>query len=211
MIGLCGCMSNDETNRAEEMQRLALDYLKNLYDHEFKLTSFSSGESAYNYCSVFFSSKKYEDSCIEVRVYELNDGVFTFKDNYYHCFMMNDAIDYLRVLTSEQTVSTKVRFLNAVWSDELNGAKTFAEWVDCGNCNLDVFYITNAPLSLDAKNRIVVSISECKIFGSVYFLTTNDELLLDSKTIDEILNNQKEYIISKDSYYINLNFEIESN
>ena len=122
----------------------------------------------------------------------MNDGVFTFKDNYYHCFMMNDAIDYLRVLTSEQTVSTKVRFLNAVWSDELNGAKTFAEWVDCGNCNLDVFYITNAPLSSDAKNRIVVSISECKIFGSVYFLTTNDELLLDSKTIDEILNNQKE-------------------
>ena len=145
---------------------------------------------------------------VEVRVYETDDGSYTFKDNYYHCYMAREAVEYFENILSMNSASVKVRFSNAVWSDILGEAKTFNEWVALGTSSVDVFVITNETITDEEQNNYVNIIADNKIEGMVYFFTTNDEDLLKNKTVSEILNNSGELTTGESEYYINSKFEV---
>jgi len=207
LLGVCGCMSNVEQNCAEEMQRLALDYLNNLYDDEFMPRSYSSSDWAYNYESVIFSSKKYDDSVV-VRIYEDN-GNYVFKDNYYELSMKAEAEQFFKDIAKNNgcMLETKVRFIS-LGSDDINAADPFSKYVEQGNCHLEVYFIANQSFGDAIINSILNDVCKAKVKGNMRFLVTDDSELLDEFSISEIVNEKSESVLEKKSYTINSSFQV---
>lgn len=211
MIGVCGCTKvNNKNTQAEETKKEALGYLNTNYSDTFTAKVYTSSNWAYEYESVTFASQKYPEEVVEVLVYENEDGTKRFEDNYYQCYMLDEAINYGESLVTEEDVVVKVRFPEYVLSDELSGAKSFEEWKDKGTACADFFIITGNTLATDVQEEIVNKVATAKVSGTIVFVVTNDENLLQDITLDEILNNQNEYVVSNNDYYINSNFEIET-
>lgn len=212
MIGVCGCMeTNNKDTLAEEIKTEALAYLNNNYSDTFTAKVFSASNWAYEYESITFTSEKFPGAVVEVRVYKNDDGTYRFKDNYFHCYMNDGAVNYGKAIIEEENAVVKVRFPNTVWSDELAGAQSFEDWKAQGTACADIFVITQNALSKDAQTAIAGKVAKDKVLGSVVFIVTNDENLLQDKTLDDILNNQSKFVVSKNDYYIDSNFEIETN
>lgn len=201
-------MFNNKQNSAEEMRENALSYLVSKYnDDHFTSESYSSSNWAYEYSSITFFSEKYPNSVIEVRAYKNDDGTYSYQDNYFKCFMYDEAVAYFENFISVEPVTVKVRFPSTVWSDELNNASTFSEWRDSGKCTVDVFFITQQDLY--DKDKVVHNIADNNISGSIMFFTTSSSNNLLDESIDNILNEQSSFIESKSEFYINSKFEIE--
>ena len=210
---LCGCIFGGQekvANTPDEFKDLALAYLNENYDGDtFTPRIYSGSNWAYEYESVTFTSEKFHDAIVEVRVYKNEDGTYRLKDNYYHCYMAESAIKYGEALVGEVNAAIKVRFHNTVWSDELAGAKTFAEWKEHGTACADIFVITEGMLSADVQTGIVKKIADDKVCGYVYFLATEAEDLLQDVSLDDILNDQAKYVVGKNVYFINRQFEYQ--
>ena len=202
-IGVCGCMSNQKQNQAETTRERALEYLRSNYEDVFTAQAYSANNWAYRYESVTFTSKKYPGATVEVRVYQNEDNSVTFVDNYFHCYMMQDAVDYSKSLLGTNTVSVKVRFSNSIWSDDLVDAKSFTQWKELGNCEMDVFVIAKEALSQNEQTAFMETLVLEKITGMVTFFTTSDAELLVDYTLDDVLNNQSKLIQSRSQYYVN--------
>ena len=200
-------MSNNENNSAEVMREKAMEYLNGKYNDTFTAEGYSSSNWSYEYSSVTFKSKNYPSSVVEVRAYKNDDNSYTFKDNYYKSFMHDGAVIFFEGLLKEAEV--KVQFPNTIWSDEIDGASSFSEWQSVGNCKVDCYFITTTELSNNEMDSIVENIATQKVSGTITFITTEDTNKLASETIDEILNNQEKYILSKCDYFINSDFNIE--
>lgn len=212
MIGVCGCMdTNKKDTLAEEIRTEALAYLNNNYSDTFTAKLFIASNWAYEYESITFTSQKYPDAVVEVRVYKNDDGTYRFKDNYYHCYMMDSAASYGKALLAEENAVVKVRFANTVWSDELNGARSFEEWVERESARADFFVITGNALSADEQIEIVGKIANDKVCGYVTFFVTTEENLLQDMSLDEILNQQSKFVVGENKYFINRQFEIKTN
>lgn len=205
MLGVCGCMNNNITS-PEYVREKALEYLAANYDDTFTALGYADGGWAYEHVNITFSSQKYFGAPVEMKVFE-EDGNLTFVDNYYHCFMKDDAIEYFVSLLNEQG-TVFVRFPGYVWSDELNGATTFSQWKESGDCCLDVFVLTKDTLSEDTQNTFVSTVVNEKISGTITFFTTKSNVSLSGCTLDDILNNLDQYIDSEVNYSIDSNFEI---
>lgn len=203
-------MKNKNT-LAEEIRAEALAYLNNCYSDTFTPKVYTSSNWAYEYESITFTSEKYPGTIVEVRVYKNDDGTYRFKDNYFRCYMMDSAINYGKALIVEENAVIKARFPNTIWSDELAGAQSFEEWREYGTACVDLFVITRNALPTDVQARIANKVADDKVYGSVVFIATSEENLLKDKTLDEILNNQSKFVVSKNDYYIDSNFEIETN
>ncbi len=203
-------MSNKKQNSAEEMRDKALSYLTSKYDDNFTSKGYSSSNWAYEYSSITFISEKYPDSVVEVRAYKNDDGTYSYQDNYFKCYMHDEAVAYFEsIVVGVEPLTVNVRFPSTVWSDELNNATSFDEWRANGNCTVDVFFITQQELTDNEKDKVVNDVANSSVSGTVTFCTTsNSDNLLD-KQLDDILNNQSSYIESKSEFYINSNFEIE--
>lgn len=211
-IGACGCMeTNHKDTLAEEIRTDALAYLNNNYSDTFTAKLFTSSNWAYEYESITFTSQKYPDAIVEVRVYRNDDGTYRFKDNYYHCYMMDSTVCYGKSLFAEENAVVKVRFANTVWSDKLNGARSFEEWVAQGSARADFFVITGNALSADEQTEIVEKIANDKVCGYVTFFVTAEENLLQDMSLDEILNQQSKFVAGENKYFINRQFEIKTN
>ena len=200
-------MSNQKNNTAEIMRDQALEYLNGKYNDSFTAEGYSSSSWAYEYSSLTFKSKNYPSCIVEVRAYKNDDDSYTFKDNYFKCSMHDGAVLFFNGIIKDAEV--KVQFPNTVWSDELEGASSFSEWQTKGNCKTDAYIITLKELSRDEKTSIVEKIAEQKVSGTVTFITTEDESKLSNYSLDDILNNQEKYIVSKDDYFINSDFKVE--
>ena len=210
IMGVCGCMSNNRQNSAEEMQDNALTYLTNKYDDNFTSKGYSPSNWAYEYSSITFISEKYPDSVVEVRAYKNDDGTYSYQDNYFKCFMYDEAVAYFKsIVVGVYPLTVKVRFPSTVWSDELNNASSFTEWKANGNCTADVFFITHQNLSDEDKNKVVHNIADNNISGTITFFTTSNGNNLLDEPLDDILNNQSSFIEGKCEFYINSKFEIE--
>lgn len=201
-------MSNKNSNTAEIMRDKAMEYLNSKYNDTFTAEGYSSSSWAYEYSSITFKSMNYPSNIVEVRVYKNDDDSYTFKDNYFKCYMYEGAVIFFNGLIKDAEV--KVQFPNTIWSDELAGATSFSEWQTKGNCKVDAYFITLNELSSDEKNSIVEKVAEQNISGTVTFITTEDESKLSNHSLDDILNNQEKLISSKDDYFINSNFKVEN-
>lgn len=209
-LGVCGCMIDNKKITAENMRDNALDYLNTNYDDTFAEKGYSSCNWAYDYSIVTFTSEKYDDAFVEVRAYKNQDGSYTFKDNYFHFYMQNDAELYFTEFLNEiNPLTIKVRFPNTIWSDELDGAFSFNEWKAKGKCSIDVYFITQYEIETSIQKEVVNKIAFEKITGLVTFLSTDEINSLKNETLDDILNNQNDFIKSKKDYYINTDFEID--
>lgn len=202
-IGVCGCMSDQKQNQAEITRERALEYLYSNYEDVFTAEAYSASNWAYKYESVTFTSEKYPGTTIEVRVHQNEDNSVTFVDNYFHSYMRQDAIDYSKSLLGTNAVSVKVRFPNDIWSNNLASAKTFAQWKELGNCEMDVFVITKEVLSQSEQTAFAETLVLEKITGMITFFTTSDAALLADYTLDDVLNNQSKLTQSKSQYYVN--------
>ena len=203
-------MSNNKQNSAEKMRDNALSYLNGKYDDSFTSKGYSSSNWAYEHSSITFISERYPDAVVEVRIYKNDDGTYSYQDNYFKCYMHNEAVAYFeRIVDGVEPLTVKVRFPSTVWSDELNNAASFDEWRTNGNCMVDVFFITQQELTDNEKDNVVNDVASSSISGTVTFCTTSSSDNLLDKQLDDILNNQSSCIESKSEFFINSNFEIE--
>lgn len=209
MIGISGCITNKKLCREEEAKNEALKYLNANYSDTFKPKVYIGKNWSYDYETVTFTSEKYPDGIVEVIIEEKDDGKLKFSDNYYHYYMLDDAISYGESLVTDKDAIVKVRFFDAIISDELAGAKSFKEWVEQGAAWVEFFIITKNTLSKNDQEQIAYKVSSDKIYSYIYFITTDDENLLQDVTLDEIFNNQSKYIEEKHKYRINRDSKIE--
>lgn len=197
-FGVCGCMENT----TEQLKNIALKHLTENYDDTFKPLSLTHKSWAYDFAEVVFQSEKYKDP-VRVRIYEDPDGKKYCVDNYYQLDMMQDAVEYF---TQFNSCDVRVSFLNTVWSDKLSGSTTFGDWVEKGNCKSDVYYFSEIPITAEEQERIVQKIIDANIAGTIYFFEVKASVA--DQTLDEILNNQDEFIKSKSHYFIEAEYKI---
>lgn len=207
-----GCAAKKMPLQPNLVSSLASDYLHKTYDDSFQPKAYTSFSWYYDYATVIFSSGKYPNARVEVRVYENEDGTYRFADNYYQHIMHNDAVQYINELINIKDAHVKVRFSNAIWSDDLNGAKTFLEWINNKTCVIDIFVFTEEVVTTDTNstlfNTIVEAIAAEKISGNVSFYTVNSTEAVTNADLNTILNNQSNYIKFKTEYRISHNFDI---
>lgn len=208
MIGVCGCMSN-ANNKAENISNLAKEYLHNRYDDEFTLKGYYGKGWAYDYSTVTFSSKKYNEALIEVRVYENEDNTYQFNDNYFNYYMESGAIDFFENLIDNDDVIIKVRFPGYIWSNDLLEAKTFLDWQKSGKCEMEVFLFSNVEIPVDVIEHYSEKVAINKIRGRVSFYTFDASSISSNILLDELLNNQEMNVKLKTRFYINLDFNVE--
>lgn len=188
---------------ARKMKIQALDYLNGLYEDSFKPLRYQTSSSEEGeYESVTFSSEEFPDSVVEVRAYKNGNGTFHFKDNYYHCYMMDDVICYGETLIDNQDVAVKARFLDELWSDDIGYAKSFDEWRENGKAVVEIILITRSYLPSDIQSNIVNRVADDHILGSITFIETYDKNLLADKTFDEIFHNSCYGISSEKQYFL---------
>lgn len=209
ITGACGCTETKEAVYAEEMRAEALAYLHNSYSDTFTAKVFAASNWAYEYESITFASEEFPEAVVEVRAYKNDDGTHRFKDNYYHCYMMDGAVDYVKSALPEADTTVKVRFPNTIWSDELADAETFAQWKEQGTACADIFVITKSAFSTQMQMEIAEKIAGDKVRGSVVFIATDEENLLRDKALSDILNNQSKFVVRNDTYRIDSDFEVE--
>ncbi len=209
MMGVCGCMTNNRSNSAESVRDSALSYLCGKYNDTFVAKGYSDSNWAYDYAAVTFFSEKFPEELVEVRVYKNEDGTYRFEDNYFRFSMADSAVCYLESLLEHKGIVIKVRFPGNIWTDDIGDAKTFCDWKNQGTCVMDIYVLSDVELAKEIRTDFVSAIASDKIRGSVDFCVVKS---LDSTTtvnLDVILNNQVEYVLSKDQYYINADFTVE--
>lgn len=208
MMGVCGCISNNNSNKAEKIKDKALEYLNENYDDTFTALGYSDGDWAYDYSTVNFTSEKYSKS-VEVRVYEAN-GTYSFQDNYFKLYMENDAVSYLKNIVSKygKENKVKVRFVSPELPDSLDTNATFSDYVSSSKCNLEVYIVSDSAFNERDITAILSEICDAKIVGNFRLIVTNDKDLLSAYSISEIVNEKTDSIIEKKSYSINSSFEV---
>lgn len=208
MMGVCGCMSNNDSNKAEKTKDIALEYLNENYDDTFTALGYSDGDWAYDYSVVNFTSEKYSKS-FEVRVYEI-DGNYSFKDDYFKLYMENDAVSYFKNTVNKygKENEIKVRFISPELPDSLNAKATFSDYLASSKCNLEVYIISSSAFNESDINAILSDICNAKVMGNFRFTVTNDKNLLSAYSISEIVNEKADSIIEKKSYSINSSFNV---
>lgn len=207
-MGVCGCMSENKTNKAEEMKKIALEYLNSNYNDSFTAIGYSDGDWAYDYSTVNFTSQNYNDT-VEVKIYDEN-GTYSFKDDYFKLVMKDEAETLFASISLKYGYSSeiKVRFISSELPEALANNATFSDYIETGKCNLEVYFISNSTFDESSINSILTDICNKKVMGNIRFVVTDDEGLLDQYSISEIVNEKAESVLQKQSYSINSNFEV---
>lgn len=203
IFSLTGCLDKKD----ESYEELTLKYLNDTYSNKNDTFTFISYQydlfpGSHDCC--YFKSEKYNET-ITVYFSKENNN-YSFRDNYFQLYMKEDAEKYFYDISKQyQTIETKVRFSSPYLS---NASSSFDEYINNGECNIDVYFISNNKFTDENINSILNNIINDKIYGCFNFIVTDDQNLLSNYTLDAILNNQSEMFVSNDKYYINSNFQI---
>lgn len=203
VLCLTGCFNKNE----KIYEDLTLEYLNNNYSNQndtftFINCGFDLFEGSHDRC--YFKSEKYNE---KITVYVTKeDNNYSFECNYFKLYMKKDAEKYFSDISRNYPeIEIKVRFGEISLS---NASNTFAEYINSGNCYIDVYFISHSTLKGNDINTILNNIANNKIQGYFTFAITSDSNLLSDKTLDDILNNQSQMFLSKETYYIDKNFKI---
>lgn len=201
-------MKDSKSNGAEEAKRIALEYLNDNYNDTFTAIGYTSNNWAYNYESIRFNSQKYGDA-VEVRIYNEN-GDTTFKDDYFKLTMKADAEDYFAAIAYKYgyKTETKANFAFFELPNGIDGNSKFSEFVATGKCDIEVYYISSSAFDEYSISSILNDVCNAKIMGYFRFIETNDSSLLAQYSIDEIVNEKSDSIISKQSYTIDNDYKV---
>lgn len=196
---------NDRKKSPEEIRDICLEYLKSKYEDTFTAKGFFAKKWANEYSAITFSSAKYPDEIVEVRAYGLGGDECRCKDNYFKCFMRDEAMNYFSDIDKDLPGRIIVRFPGSVWSDELAGISSFVQWVSSGKCLIDVFVILDQMITEERMIEYTKEVIKGNISGMVSFivLKNNESIGMD---LDGILNNQGELVESKRDFCL-LNYD----
>ena len=196
---LTGCFEKP----SEKYKRITLSYLNEKYpDDEFFVKSYIPASWAYSYAELWVSSTKYKERMFQVQVTDENSS-YTIVDNYYHLYMNYDANSFFKSIVNDFNVTLDVRFPGNVWSNEIDRYKTFKDYVNSGESQIDVLFILDQE-SFDEEqmDEIMKKILENKIVGQFYFIEIKPLCFVDWDNLDY------ECIISDYEYVIDHNFEL---
>lgn len=201
-------MSENKTNKAEEMKEIALEYLNGNYSDNFTALGYSDGDWAYNYSTVNFTSQKYND-IVEVKIFDEN-GNYSFKDDYFQLVMREDAENLFVSIASKYgySIEIKVRFISSEFPETLANDATFLDYIATGKCNLEVYFISSSAINENDINSILTDICDKKIMGNIRFIVTDDADLLAQYSISEIVNKKAESVLQKQSYLIDSTYKV---
>lgn len=196
-------MENSKAN-INSVAESAKEYLNKKYnDDEFSQKLYSGKKILNSYYSVIFNSKKYND-VFEVRMYD--DG--TVKDNYFHLYMKDDAEKYFESIGDKINAKTFIKFPKQIWSNEIKDASSFLDYLNSNICHIDAYFVTNTELENNLKEELLKDIAKAKIQGEFIFYSLKENVNIDGKTIDDLINNYSTYIALKTAYTIDSNFNV---
>lgn len=162
-----------------------LEYLNSNYTDTFTPKTFNKS-SWYDWeFDMTFTSARFPDDVIEVNI-DNGSNSLRITENYYRYLMMDDAVKYGESIMQNKVASVKAHFHDEIWSDDLEGAKTFAEWNNKGTVVVDYHFITREPLTEKEQYDIVNKLAADKVGGCVHFYSTNDSELLKDLTVEDL-------------------------
>lgn len=206
MIGVNGCMLENKAQLAEITKEKALKYLNENYDDNFKPVSFSARNWARNYESIYFLSEKFENRGVEVRLFENGE----ISDNYFKLYMENDAIKYFADMVNkyDSNAIVKVIFSSEMFPSSLKKGMNFSTYISSGQAELSLYFIFNEDIPKSEKYSITSDVALNKIFGSCWFLQSDNIDNLRSQTVDEIFSDESNIVHRTQIYYIDKNYSI---
>lgn len=208
IINISGCATKINTEQAEEIMDLALNYLTENYDDHFSARGYVDSNWMYEYETVTFVSEKFSE-VVEVRIFNEDDHYF-FTDNYFKLRMQKDAEEYMNKLASSCNVNSEVRirFISSQLPKTLENNATFSDYVATGECNMEVYFISDSAYSENEVTSILKELCSAKIMGVITFATCKDSKLLSQCGISDIINKKYDSILSWQRYTIDNGFSI---
>lgn len=211
ILGLYLTGSFNKTNKNNKSnEALTLEYLNNNYSNQNDTFTFvNCGFDLFSGWNdrCYFKSEKYNE-VVTVYLSEENNN-YSFKDDYFRLYMKADAENYFYDIASNYgKFEIKVRFGSPTLSSPIY---TFDEYVNSGQCSVEVYFFSNAKLITDNIDIILNKIANDKIYGYFNFEVTDDSDLLSNYTLSDILNNKSELIVSEEKYHIDSNLQIIKN
>lgn len=199
-------MFENKAQLAERAKESALKYLNENYDDDFKPVSFSAKNWARNYDSMYFSSDKFKNGCVEVRFFENGE----ISDNYFKLYMENDADKYFTDVINkyESNALVKVIFSSEMFPVSLKRGMDFSEYISSGQAELSLYFIFNNDIPKNEKYSITSDIALNKIFGTCWFLESNNIDELKSQTVDEMFSDEADIVHRTQIYYIDKDYNI---
>ena len=207
MLDACGVLPEEFVkSRAEKDKDAALAYLNDRYakyGDVFTPVSHIPGGWAYDFDEVVFKSRKYGENFV-VHLHE--DTHEPYADSYTGVRMRKPAAEYFNdMLAGHEAHAGKVSFMGGLKSSY----EFFSEYVDSGNCYVDVYFICKERIDEADCRAILEKIAKKKIRGYFQFATIKEGLYAPGLTRDEVgdhvpkyVADKQEYKIAKDSYEI---------
>lgn len=207
-----GCEKKDSnTNNAEKIKNEALDYLNSNYSDEFSPVELELKSIAYDYDTITFTSKKYNNQSLHVYRTKV-DSEYTFSDDYFKLQMNIEANEYFKNLAEPilGDVEAKVRFTNQARPAKLDKESSFSDYIEAGEVFLEIYIFGEDISTASTENKYKVFLDEItkkKISMFVYFIAVNskgEEVMKNTSLTDllasetELFSERKGYLIQKD-------------
>lgn len=197
-------MTYVESRKAEVLEHLQAHY----NDDNFIVRRYSNGGLMYPYSNMLVRSEKY-NAFFTVRIRK-GDGGFIYTDDYHSLYMQAEAERFFYdIADSISNKLVKVKFSASCMSDNLNGATTFAEYVNTGRCNVHVCIVTDELPEKDIMIGIADAIHAHNIRGFVRFIAVNDLSQCDNKSYDEIADNKFGLTVAAETILITVDYKSE--
>ena len=212
LLGVSGCMNyghgtvseNPKMTKnllAEKKKNDALKYLTEKYtDDEFVEQAYSQSDWAYDYETIVFLSKKYNE---KFSVYiEDSNLQESFYDNYYTLYMKTEAEKYYYDMCEDligNKFAVKVRFNDDNINDSA-GKISFEEYIENFHSNIDICFIISSDLDRNSQESIINRFIEKQYSESICFYMVGLIDTVESMSYDEVVNGGHE--IKKISRYI---------
>lgn len=211
-----GCVKKDnKINNAEKIKNEALDYLNSNYSDDFSPVELELKSIAYDYDTITFTSKKYNNQSLHVYRTKV-DSEYTFSDDYFKLQMNNEANEYFKNLAEPilGDVEAKVRFTNQARPTKLDKEDSFSDYLEAGEVFLEL-YVFGEDISIaSTENKYKVLIDEItkkKISMFVYFIAVNSKGKEEMKNISltDLLASETELFLERKGYLIEKDLSVK--
>lgn len=190
-------------------------YLNDNYSDSFKPVGLEFKSWAYDYDTITFKSKKYNNQSLHV-YRKKADGKYTFSDDYFKLQMNDEANQYFENLAKPilGDVVTKVSFENHERPAKLGNYSSFSDYLKEGDILLELYVFSpniSEATSKDQYEAFVNELIKNKISLPVYFIkvNSNSESVVESSSLEDLLDSASDLFLERKGYDIKTDFSIE--
>jgi hypothetical protein len=216
LLGVSGCIKqSSKPNSAEKVKDEALAYLNKNYSDDFKAKELEFKSWAYDFDTITFTSKKYNNQYLEVYRKKV-DGKYTFSDDYFKLYMNDDANKYFENMAKAilgDDVVAKVEFTNFDRPSKLNNNSTFSDYLESNQVLLELYVFGGNISEETTKAKYQSLLSELinkriSIFVEFIEINSKGEEKIRTTTLHDTLSSADELFIESKSYIIKKDFSI---